>query len=153
MARENPLWKGLTFTPVKGEVLIVKIAGDPFKDVLRHKLFITPLGDGLYWIGSGYEWDFKDDKPTAEGGAKIKEQFDSIINIPYEIVDHIAGIRPAVKDRKPFLGKHPSQPNTYMFNGMGTKGTSLAPYWAQHFIEYLTEGAELDKEVDIKNKY
>ena len=152
-ARDNDLWKGLTFTPVKGEVLLVKIAGNPFSDVLRHKLFITPLPNDLYWIGSGYEWDFSHTKPTEEGKAKLVEQLDSILKVPYEVVDHIAGVRPAVKDRKPFLGRHPELKNVFIFNGMGTKGSSLAPYWAEHMLAYLLHSSPLDAEVDIKNKY
>lgn len=152
-ARDNHLWRGLTFSPVKGEVLIVRIEGDPFEDVLRHKLFICPIGNGLYWIGSDYEWDFKDDQPTKKGGEKLKSRLEEILNLPFEIIDHIAGIRPAVKDRKPFLGVHPEYRNVFIFNGMGTKGSSLAPFWAEHFVGYLKGFYELDKDVDIANKW
>jgi len=152
-AKHNPLWEGLTFTPVKGEVLHVRIEGNPFPDVLRHKLFITPLPDGTYWIGSGYKWEFADHLPTEEGRAALEEQLKEVLSVPFEVVQHTAGVRPSVKDRKPFLGKHPEKDHTYIFNGMGTKGTSLAPYWAEHFIKFLTRGATLDDEVNILNKY
>lgn len=146
----NPLWEMLPFEPVKGEVLLVRIEGNPFPDVLRHKMFITPFRDDLYWIGSGYEWDYEHGNPTAAGREKLIGQLDDVLTLPYEIVEHIAGIRPSVKGRKPFLGKHPQQPHTYIFNGMGTKGTSLAPYWAEHMVAHLLEGTALDWEVDIK---
>ena len=146
----NPLWNMLPFEPVKGEVLLVRIEGDPFPDVLRHKMFITPFRDDLYWIGSGYEREYTDGNPTSEGRDRLVGQLADVLTLPYEIVEHIAGIRPSVRGRKPFLGHHPQQPNTFIFNGMGTKGTSLAPYWAEHMVAYLLEGTELDMEVDIR---
>ena len=149
-ARTNPLWQGLTFTPVKGEVLLVDIKGQPFTDVLRHKLFITPLPSGLYWVGSGYEWDFTDDNPTDDGRSKLESQLSDVLSVPYTVEGHIAGIRPSVKNRKPLLGKHAKQPHTYIFNGMGTKGTGLAPFWAEHFVQYLQGKCTLDPDVDIK---
>lgn len=152
-AMYNPLWSNLPFQPVKGEVLLVKIEGNPFKDVLRHKIFITPLPNDLYWVGSGYEWDFENEKPTTAGREKLIEQLDSILKVPYEIIDHKAGIRPAVKGRKPFLGRHSDHENVYIFNGMGTKGTSLAPYWAEHFIAYLEGKTDLHQDVDIGKWY
>lgn len=152
-ARHNPLWQGLAFTPVKGEVLLVDIEGSPFTDVLRHKLFITPLPSGQYWIGSGYQWDFEDDKPTTQGREKLEAQLADILITKYEVRDHIAGIRPSVKDRKPFLGTHREHKQIHIFNGMGTKGTSLAPYWAEHMVSYLSGAVSLDADVDINLKY
>jgi len=151
-ATNNPLWSYLPFEPVKGEVLLVKIEGKPFKDVLRHKMFITPIEDNLYWVGSGYKWDFKDNEPTEKGREILIEQLDAVLNLPYTIIKHIAGIRPSVKGRKPLLGEHPKHKYIYLFNGMGTKGTSLAPYWADHFVSYLIGKNKIDQEVNL-NRY
>lgn len=147
---DNPYWRYLPWQPVKGEVLLVDIEGQPFHDIIRHKIFMIPRKDGLYWVGSGYEWDFENDLPTKSGGDKLLNQLTDILNVPFSIKHHIAGIRPAVKGRKPMLGVHPDHPEMYIFNGMGTKGSSLAPYWADHMVDFLTNGSPLDKDVDIK---
>jgi len=65
------------------------------------------------------------------------------------VVMHKAGIRPTVKDRRPFLGAHPDHNNLYVFNGLGTKGVSLAPYFAKHLVDHMVDGVELMKEVSI----
>ena len=61
----------------------------------------------------------------------------------------MAGVRPTVSDRRPLLGTHPSQKNAHIFNGLGTKGVMIAPYYSAHLINHLIDGVELEKEVDI----
>ena len=51
--------------------------------------------------------------------------------------------------RRPFLGRHPKYPLVSIFNGLGTKGASLGPYWADHLVQHLTKNSALDPEVDI----
>ena len=145
----NPYFKYLPFEPAKGDVLIIKIEGTPFRNILRHKVFIAPIDDVHYWVGSDYRWKFEDDSPNLEKKAQMVEILDKILNVPYEIVAHIAGIRPCVKGRRPFLGRHPKFSNMSIFNGLGTKGASLGPYWANHLIAHLEDADKLDIEVDI----
>lgn len=149
--KDNPYFSYLPFDPAKGEVLLVRFPNHSPKSIIKHKLFIVPLGsDNLYWVGSNYSWNFADDSPTPEGLAYLKSKLEEFIKVPYEIVEHKAGIRPATKRRRPLMGIHPDIPEYALFNGLGTKGASLAPYWAKQFIDYLGGGTALDKEVDIQ---
>jgi hypothetical protein len=45
---------------------------------------------------------------------------------------------------------HPTYPKIGIFNGLGTKGGLLAPYWAQHFAQHVLQGIPLDPQVDIR---
>lgn len=146
----NPHFNYLPFEAAKGDVLIIKIEGRPFDNILRHKVFVAPIDEEHYWVGSDYRWSFEDDKPNPYKKEELVNTLDRILNVPYEIVDHIAGIRPCVKGRRPFLGRHPENEKMSIFNGLGTKGASLGPFWAEHFVAYLEEGAEIDEAVDIK---
>jgi glycine/D-amino acid oxidase-like deaminating enzyme len=146
-AQFNPYFKHLAFEPAKGDVLIIKVQGRPFDNILRHKVFVCPIDEEHYWVGSGYRWTFDDDAPDEEKGQELRDKLDEILNVPYEVVDHIAGIRPCVKGRRPFLGRHSEYPNLVIFNGLGTKGASLGPYWANHLIQHLEEDTEIDYEV------
>jgi hypothetical protein len=38
----------------------------------------------------------------------------------------------------------------YDFNGLGAKGTYLAPYFSQKMADYILRGEPLPKEVDIR---
>ncbi|MEL7021711.1 MAG: hypothetical protein AAGK47_08885, partial [Bacteroidota bacterium] len=57
--------------------------------------------------------------------------------------------RPTVKDRRPFLGKHPDFSRLAIFNGLGTKGASLGPYFAQQMTNHLLQQTALEPDVDI----
>ena len=149
-AQNNPYWSYLPFEPAKGDVLIIKLKGEVFEHILRHKVFITPIGDDLYWVGSDYRWKFDDDRPSAEKRVEMVAVLDKILNVPYEIVEHKAGIRPCVKSRRPFLGRHPMFDKLVLFNGLGTKGASLGPFWARHLIDHLENNTPLDGDVDIQ---
>jgi glycine/D-amino acid oxidase-like deaminating enzyme len=110
----------------------------------------VPWKDDLFWVGSNYEWTFKDSSPSKTFKEKMVQALDNFLEVPYSIVDHIAGIRPANTERRPFVGVHPSYPSIAICNGMGTKGCSLAPYFSKQLIEYIENGKAIDNEADIK---
>ncbi|MEM6697921.1 MAG: FAD-binding oxidoreductase [Bacteroidota bacterium] len=148
-AKQNPFFNYLPFGGAKGEALIVKIPNTNFQRILKQRIFIVPLQDDLYWIGATTDKKYQNDVPTEVGKEYLVAQLKIVLNLPFEIVAHKAAIRPTVKDRRPFLGLHPQYPQLAIFNGLGTKGTSLAPYFAQHLTSFLIEKTPLMKEVDI----
>lgn len=151
-AKSNPFFNYLPFVGDKGEVLIVKIPGAFFSKMLKQGIFIIPIGpaeDELYWVGATYERRYDSDEPTLPGKNYLVGQLREVLTMPFEIIDHRSAIRPTVKDRRPFLGRHPQYPQLAIFNGLGTKGASLAPYWAKHMADMLIYGKQLDSEVDI----
>jgi glycine/D-amino acid oxidase-like deaminating enzyme len=76
-------------------------------------------------------------------------QTSRLIKANFSIQQHEAGVRPATADRRPLLGLHPAFPCMGIFNGLGTKGVSIAPYFAAHFADLLLENKQLDQEVSI----
>lgn len=149
-AIQNPLFNYLPFSGAKGEILIVKIPNVNFEKILKHRVFIAPLKEDFYWIGSTYDWNIEQDQPSEQGKSFLVNRLEDVLEVPFELIDHKAAIRPAVKDRRPFLGVHPEWTHTYIFNGLGAKGTSLGPYFAQHMVDHLTKGIDLYEEVNIK---
>ncbi len=147
---DNPYFKWLPFNLDKGELLIVKIPNFNLNNIFKHHISIVPLGDDLYWVGATNDWHFADDQPTESNKQLIVKELQSILKLPFEIIDHQAAIRPTVKDRRPFIGFHPDFEVVAIFNGFGTKGASLIPYWAKHFSSVLLRGGEVDKEVNIE---
>ena len=147
---ENPFFSYLPFNGAKGQVLIVRIPNFKPQKIFKHRIFFVPLEDDLFWVGATNENEYSDNLPTEKGRINLEKKLSKIINIPYEIIDHQAAIRPNVKDRRPFIGQHPKFNNMLIFNGLGTKGSSLAPYFANHFVEHLLHEKPLMKEVNIK---
>lgn len=149
-AMQNPLFSYLPFNPAKGEILIVNIPDYPFKDkMVKDGIFIIHLKDDVYWVGSSYNRNFENPEPSEEEKNNLISELKNLIKRPFEILDHKAAIRPTVRDRKPFLGKHPDFENVYIFNGLGAKGSYLGPYFARQMLEFLEYGKSLEKDVDI----
>lgn len=159
--KTNPFFNYLPMQGDKGEALIVKIPGANFEKMLKQQIFIVPLDNGhgefskpamsdLYWVGTTYERQFTDDLPSGKGLKYLTDHLQYLLKIPFEVVQHLAAVRPTVRDRRPFLGLHPQFPRLAIFNGLGTKGASLGPFWAQHFTDFLVNEIPLDEEVNIQ---
>ncbi|NUQ81026.1 MAG: FAD-binding oxidoreductase [Bacteroidetes bacterium] len=149
-ADQNRLFAHLPFVLTKGEVLTLKVPNLELNGVVSRGKFILPVGNDLIKVGSTYSWDDTDPVPTEEARKDLVTGFEEICRLPYEIVHHQVGIRPTVKDRRPFIGMHSEFSSACIFNGLGTKGVSLAPYWADRALDHLFDGKPLDKEVDIR---
>lgn len=148
-ALKNPWFDWLEFKLTKGEALTVKADLNIEKEVVNKGVFILPYSNNIYKVGATYEWHELNEIPTPKGKQELTEKLEKVIKVPYEIIAHEAGIRPTVKDRRPLLGVHPEYPQLAIFNGLGTKGVMLAPYFAKKLAEHLFENAPLEKEVDI----
>ncbi len=153
----SPLWSFLPWRPAKGEALIIRFAPTmptaPLHEMLKKTTLLVPLGEGLFWAGASYQWYYPDLAPSTGEGDLLRQNLASMLAAPFEVVEHVAGVRPTVKDRRPFLGWHPEQPKYGIFNGLGTKGALLAPFLAEHFTRHILDGTALDETVDIRRNY
>lgn len=146
-AATNPWFSHLPYESAKGEVLILNIPNLSTSYVLKKNQFIVPVEENHFWFGSTYEWDDLTNSPTEAGKLLLQERLAEILKVDVEVVDHLAAIRPILKDRRPVLGFHQDHPQLGIFNGLGTKGTSIAPYWADKFVDHLVNGTPLMEEV------
>ncbi len=149
----NPLFSWLPFVPSKGEILKVSIQDFTNETIFNKQVFVIPLGNNNYRVGSTYYWNYTSETPSTEGKEELAEKLSLLIKKPFEINHHTAGIRPSVKDRKPIIGFHPENDKIGIFNGLGTKGVSIAPFFANAFTELLLNKKQLDKEVNIERFY
>lgn len=146
----NPFFKYLPLDGTKGEILIIKATELDLDVILNTSVFILPLGNNLYKVGATYNWDDKTNKITEEGKQELVDRIKEILNCDFEIVDHFAGVRPTVKDRKPLLGTHPVHKNIHILNGLGTRGVMLAPAMALDLYNFIENDKPLEKAIDIK---
>lgn len=145
----NKYFNHLPFNESKGEALFVKIPNLKVDYLIKNKLYFVNLREDVYWVGSGYEWEFEDEKPTLAVKQKLELQLAKILKVPFDVIDHIAAVRPTVRHRKPLLGTHSIDKKVHIFNGLGTKGSMLAPYFAVKMAEYLLDNGILQEDVDI----
>lgn len=145
----NPYFDKLPFAPNKGEVLWIESKEIPDTNIFKAGINLVPWKDNIFWVGSSYEWEYQNDLPTESFRNKIMANLDRWLKVPFKLVDHQASIRPATLERRPFVGFHPIHKNIGIFNGMGTKGCSLAPYFAKQFVDHIVNGVEIQPDVDI----
>lgn len=148
---QNPWFERLPFAPNKGEALFVNIPGLPDDRMYKKGMLLVPMVQpDQWWLGATYEWAFTDELPSTAFRTKAEQLLQQWVKLPYTITDHIASVRPATLERRPFVGLHPVHSSIGILNGMGTKGCSLAPYFADQLVRHLVHGETLDPEADVQ---
>ncbi len=147
-ALKSKYFSWLPFNPVKGEVLTVK--ADMKTDYIIGKgIFIIPEGNNQFKLGATYDRGNMDLSVTREAEIELLNKFRKIINTRVEVIHHDSGIRPATRDRRPFMGFHPDIKNLGIFNGFGSKGVSLIPYLSALYMDCLSGKVNLKPEINI----
>jgi glycine/D-amino acid oxidase-like deaminating enzyme len=146
----NPWFGNLPFAPNKGEMLLIEAAELPAENIFKRGFNLVPWKENTFWVGSSYEWDFEHDQPTAIFRERTEAVLKGWLKTAFKIIDHRASVRPATLERRPFVGFHPQYPSLGIFNGMGTKGCSLAPYFANQLVQHIQYQAPLHPEADVR---
>lgn len=149
---DGPLFSWLPLHPLKGEILEVSANLEPSK-VFNRGCFMLPGKAGKWKVGSTYNWREPNYLPTDAGKEEILRKLNHLYKGDVEVVGHMVGVRPSTKDRRPLLGRHPEHENVLIFNGMGTKGVSLSPFFAMELVDYLIDQKPLSKEVSIERYF
>lgn len=146
----NPFFNKLPYGLNKGELVLVNIPDLPATHIIKKGYSLVPWSKDHFWLGSTYLWEFTDDLPT-QGFYQFAENWlRQTVKMPFSITDHLAAVRPATLERKPFVGLHPAHNNIGILNGMGTKGCSLAPFFAKQLVDHLVHGTPVMADADVK---
>ena len=148
-AVHNPWFSRLPFSLNKGEALIVQIPDLPPESIYKGGYALVPVGADLFWVGSSFEWKYADEQPTEAFRESVGRYLREFLKCDFRILDHVAAQRPSSVDYRPFVGLHPHLPPAGIFNGMGTKGYLLAPYFSVQLAELLCTGRSVLPAVDV----
>ena len=146
----NPYFNHLPLEEVKGETITIHAPELEIDFLLKSTLFVMPIGEDHYKVGATFNHEDKTSIPSLAGREELVEKLKKVIAVPYTIVAQAAGIRPAVKDRRPMAGVHPEFKNLVILNGLGTRGVMISPTIAKNLFHHLEAGEQLDPEIDIK---
>ena len=149
----NPFFNDLPLDGTKGELLIIKAPKVNLDVVIKSSVFILPIGNDLFKVGATYDWSDKTNNPTAEGKKELVDKLKELISCDFEIVEHFAGVRPTVKDRRPLVGTHPIHFQLHVLNGLGTRGVMLGPYLANQLFQHIENAVPLENEINIERCY
>jgi glycine oxidase len=140
---------GLPLRPLKGEIIVIK--SDWKKDVIPNRgVYMVPGNTpGEYRVGATYQFNDTSEGSSEEGMRELEQKLKSLIPVQFKIVGQDWGIRPTTPDRRPLLGKYPESDRLIIFNGLGTKGVTLAPYFSEVLIHWLENSDSLSKDVAL----
>lgn len=139
--------------PNKGEVLTIESNELQLLSMVNCGKFLIPMGNGKFRLGSTYLRDEPNAQPTEEGKSEILSYLKNHFSKEVQVSEHVSGYRPTTIDRKPIVGLHPKNQQLGFFNGFGSKGVMLIPYFAQHFINHLHDNQPLLKEVRVERYF
>lgn len=148
----NPWFAWLPAQPAKGEILTLRLDGEPPPQIIKGKCWLLPMADGRCKLGATYSWAPIDEQPTTQAQQWLLEQLSTLMDPApgYRDLEAAAGVRPGTRDKLPWLGLHPAHPQLGIMNGFGSKGSMLVPYYSECMVRFLLEGAELPPEADIQ---
>ena len=146
---KNPYFKYLPLEGTKGELITIHAPTLKLESILKSSIFVIPMGEDRYLVGSTYEWTDKTNNPTQKAKTELLEKLERLIDCEFEVVNQRAGIRPTVVDRRPLVGQHPNHKNMYVLNGLGTRGVLVAPSMAEALYNSIEKNTSLSKEIDI----
>jgi glycine/D-amino acid oxidase-like deaminating enzyme len=145
----NPFFNYVPLNPAKGEIIDFVSQELDDRQIINGNVFIVPIGNGQFRAGSTYAWDDLTNEITSAARETLVTGVKTITNVSFSITGHQSGIRPAMKDRRPVLGLHPIHSQVAIFNGLGTKGAMLAPFYAHQLCELLLNGKLPDSDVNV----
>jgi glycine/D-amino acid oxidase-like deaminating enzyme len=152
-ARKNSWFEHLPLHPARGDILEIQSRTAAFDRVLHHHAWAVPLGGRRYLVGATYDRHCLDTQVDHQTALQFR-------HVLYErwqemtgengsdhtdfLVQHRAAIRPASYDRHPLVGRHNQVQNIYCLNGLGSKGSLMAPALANHLLDSMLLGLEID---------
>lgn len=142
-ASQNPFFQTIQFKHTKGEVFNLETTSYRADFILNKAFFLMPVGGSEFRMGATYDWNNLNEEPTVAALNELTGKLEQVFEGEYQITRHRAGIRPTTHDRRPVVGLHPDYPQVGIFNGLGSKGCMLGPYFARQFAANLVDKSNL----------
>tara|TARA_B110000014_G_scaffold262427_1_gene256382 strand:- start:2778 stop:3860 length:1083 start_codon:yes stop_codon:yes gene_type:complete len=146
--KNNPYFNYIPFGFNKGDILTISSNELPIK-LLSKGCFVLPTKKNEFIVGSTYNHNDLDVNRTASGRKELIAKLNKLGSFKYEVLSQKSGIRPSSIDRKPIIGEHPLIKNMFLFNGLGSKGVMLAPYFAEELLNAILQNKKTEKEVAV----
>ena len=133
--KPNPWFPGIRFEAAKGEMLLLRIPGLSLSQTIHAAgIWLAPAPGGCFRAGATYDWDDLSRTPTIAGREWVEERLRRFLTCEFEVVEHLAAVRPIVHGRQPIVETNPQHANVRMINGLGSKGSLHAPSLAGQLI-------------------
>ena len=147
------LFPSIPLHPARGDILEILLPTPlnslaqhsptpPLDSVIHRDAWLVPLANNSFLLGATYDRHSLDPTTDSTAGLLARQELLNRINqwfttpgsslsnhmIDESSIQHQrAAVRPASYDRHPLIGPHPNNTNLLCFNGLGSKGSLMAP--------------------------
>ena len=150
----NPYFSQVAFQPAKGDLLTVRFHRPVPPRCLHRGIWVAPTAEpDVFRVGSTYDWETLDQVPSPSARAEIERQLQAFFHVPYTVLDHRAAVRPIITQSKALVGLHPEHERLGYFNGLGSKGSLHAPWYARCLTDFLVHEAPLPGDMDVREHF
>jgi len=151
--RDKTWFSYLPHRSAKGEILSLWVGGLDETKRYHGNGWLAPRAGGMWKAGANYDWENLNSIPTEKGKEEVLTKLRTWLkeeDVPMEVIEHEAGVRPIIRNSCPVVGFHPEMPQVGFFNGLGSKGSLMAPAVAEHFAQHLCGECDLDTELSLE---
>jgi glycine/D-amino acid oxidase-like deaminating enzyme len=150
--QKNPWFDWLPFQPAKGEILTLSTDSTIPVHMINRGKWLLPINEGTFKLGATYDRSELNETVTEDAKQELLDALEHIfLSRPaVRVTNHMAGVRPGTKDKQPFVGLHPEHAQMGIFNGFGSKGSLMIPWYAEQFTCHLVDGTPLPERADIR---
>lgn len=153
-ATRNPYFSWVPFIAAKGDILTVRFHRPVPSRTLHRGIWVAPTADPeVFRVGSTYDWENLDQVPSASARSEIEGKLKAFFHVPYTVLDHQAAVRPIITESKALVGLHPERERLGFFNGLGSKGSLHAPWYARCLADFLVHQTPLPDDLDIRKRF
>lgn len=151
--RHNPWYSIIPLNPSSGDLFTYEIKDLDPSYIYKMKEWIIPIGEDKWLAGSTYHFENDDETIYSKDADEMLAQFKEWIKLPIKILEHKKGVRPTVHGRRPYLGSRNDHPRLFVYNGLGSKGSSLVSYFSPKYAEHLVDKSDLIPEIDVNRLF
>ncbi|MDP0501648.1 MAG: FAD-dependent oxidoreductase [Verrucomicrobiota bacterium JB022] len=142
--QHNPHFSFVPWTPDRGLILHLELVdGEMPPYIVNRSEWLRPMGNGRFAAGATHGWDNFEQAPRENEVLALLNSIHSWTRARFKVIGATSGVRPAVTDRVPVVGRHPADPQRAIFNGLGGKAALPAPYLARLLARHLLDGTAL----------
>jgi glycine/D-amino acid oxidase-like deaminating enzyme len=150
-AINNPWFSWLPFQLTRGEILTLNSNTDIPNEIINAGKWLLPVTASVFRFGATYDRNNISERISDSGREQLLADLKTIFPAlgDAELIEQKAGIRPNTRDKIPFIGRHPSLPSLSIFNGFGSRGSMMIPWYSRVFSQHLLQDLGLPADADI----
>lgn len=133
-------------SPLKGESLTVRLTNLQLTRMVRSRIALIPLGEGVFRVGATHAHEGIWQGPSEPASQWLLSGLQELLDTAAVPLQAHVGVRPGSRDKRPIIGRVGKR--QAVLNGLGGHGALYAPWCAHHLLGYLFDGQLLDPQVD-----